>query len=126
VGDLRARAPRHGGAPRWGSGSLGDSFAIAAWAIAAEVARLVAGLGAIWYVLATTTVEGTTMESIATEIVAAISTMQGPLLVASAVVISVQWVVVVGGLEAYHDLDRGIAGTVAGVLAVFGLLLAAV
>jgi len=102
----------HGGArASLGIGSLGDSFAIAAWAIAAEVvARLVAGLGAIWYVLATTTVEGTTMESIATEIVAAISTMQGPLLVASAVVISVQWVVVVGGLEAYHDLDRGSRG----------------
>jgi hypothetical protein len=109
-----------------GAGSVGDSFVIAAWAIAAELARLVAGLAAIWYALATTTVEGATMESIANEIVAAISAVEGPLLAASAVVIAVQWVVVVGGLEAYHDLDRGVAGAVAGGFALLGLLLAAV
>ncbi|WP_144924024.1 YIP1 family protein [Halorubrum salsamenti] len=117
----------HGGARvAGGAGSLGDSFVIAAWAIAAEVARLVAGLAAIWYALSTATVDGTTLEAIANEIVAAISAMQGPLLAASAVVIAVQWVVVVGGLEAYHDLDRGIAGAVAGVFALLGVLLAAV
>ncbi|WP_050032740.1 YIP1 family protein [Halorubrum halophilum] len=117
----------HGGARlAGGAGSLGDSFVIAAWAIAAELARLVAGLAAIWHALATTTVDGTTMESIAREIVAAISAMQGPLLAASAVVIGVQWVVVVGGLEAYHDLDRGVAGVVAGVFALLGFVLAAV
>ncbi|KKF39715.1 hypothetical protein FK85_26360 [Halorubrum saccharovorum] len=117
----------HGGARlAGGAGSLGDSFVIAAWAIAAELARLVAGLAAIWYALATTTVDGTTMESIAREIVAAISAMQGPLLAASAVVIGVQWVVVVGGLEAYHDLDRGVAGAVASVFALLGFVLAAV
>ena len=117
----------HGGARlAGGAGSIGDSFTIAAWAIAAEGARLAAGLAAIWYALATTTVEGATVEAIATEIVAAISAMQGPLLAASAVVIAVQWVVVVGGLEAYHDLDRGVAGAVAGVFALLGFLLAAV
>ncbi|WP_200530393.1 YIP1 family protein [Halorubrum sp. LN27] len=117
----------HGGARlAGGSGSVGDSFAIAAWAIAAELPRLVAGLAAIWYGLATTTVQGTTMEAIANELVAAISAMQGPLLAASAVVIAVQWVVVVGGLEAYHDLDRGVAGAVAGGFAVLGFLIAAV
>ncbi|ELZ37908.1 hypothetical protein C471_12421 [Halorubrum saccharovorum DSM 1137] len=116
----------HGGARlAGGAGSVGDSFGIAAWAMAAELARLVAGLAAIWYALATTTVDGTTLEAIANEIVAAISAMQGPLLAASAVVIAVQWVVVVGGLEAYHDLDRGVAGAVAGVFALLGLLLAA-
>jgi hypothetical protein len=109
-----------------GAGSVGDSFVVAAWAVAAELARLAAGLAAIWYALSTTAVEGTTMESIANEIVAAISAMEGPLLVASAVVIAVQWVVVVGGLEAYHDLDRGVAGAVAGVFALLGFLLAAV
>jgi len=35
-------------------------------------------------------------------------------------------VIVAGGLEATHDLDRGTAGTVAGVLAALGFLLAAV
>lgn len=117
----------HGGARlAGGAGSVGDSFVIAAWAIAAEVARLAAGLAAIWYALATTTVDGTTIEAIANEIVAAISAMQGPLLAASALVIAAQWIVVVGGLEAYHDLDRVVAGTVAGVFALLGLLLAAV
>ncbi|WP_123619464.1 YIP1 family protein [Halorubrum sp. CSM-61] len=117
----------HGGARvAGGAGSLGDSFAIAAWALAAELARLVAGLAAIWYALATTTVDGTTIEAIANQIVAAIAAMEGPLLGASAVVIAVQWVVVVGGLEAYHDLDRAVAGAVAGVLALLGFLLAAV
>jgi len=117
----------HGGARlAGGAGSVGDSFVVAAWAIAAELVRLAAGVGAIWYALATTTVEGTTMEAIAREIVAAISAMQGPLLAASAVVIAVQWVVVVGGLEAYHDLDRGVAGAVAGAFALLGFLIAAV
>ena len=116
----------HGGARlAGGAGSVGDSFTIAAWALAAELVRLAVGLAAIWYALATAAVEGTTIEAIATEIVASISAMQGPLLAASAVVIAVQWVVVVGGLEAYHDLDRGVAGAVAGVLAALGLLLAA-
>lgn len=107
-----------------GSGSVGDSFVIAAWALAAELARLVAGLAAVWYALATATVEGTTIAAIVNELTAAIAAMEGPLLVASAVVIAVQWVVVVGGLEAYHDLDRGVAGAVAGVLALLGFLLA--
>ncbi|WP_128904287.1 YIP1 family protein [Halorubrum amylolyticum] len=117
----------HGGARlAGGAGSLGDSFAVAAWALAAELARLAAGLAAIWYALASTEVGGTTMEAVSREIVAAISAMQGPLLAASAVVIAVQWVVVVGGLEAYHDLDRGVAGAVAGGFAALGLLIAAV
>ncbi|MFW6317615.1 MAG: Yip1 family protein [Halorubrum sp.] len=117
----------HGGARlAGGSGSLGDSFVIAAWALVPELLRLVAGLAAIWYALATTTVEGTTVEAIANEVVAAMSTMEGPLLAASAVVIAAQWVIVAGGMEAAHDLDRGTAGAVAGALAVLGLLLAAV
>ncbi|MGQ3328908.1 YIP1 family protein [Halorubrum sp. FL23] len=117
----------HGGARlAGGAGSIGDSFVIAAWAIAAEVARLTAGLAAIWYALASASVDGTTVEAIANELVAAISAMEGPLLVASAAVVAVQWVVVGGGLEAYHDLDRGVAGTVAGALALCGLLLAMV
>ncbi|EMA61832.1 YIP1 family protein [Halorubrum lipolyticum] len=117
----------HGGARvAGGAGSVGDSFAVAAWALAAELVRLAVGLAAIWYALATATVEGTTIDAIANEIVAAMSAMEGPLLAASAVVIAVQWVVVVGGLEAYHDLDRGVAGTVAGVFALLGLLIAAV
>ena len=109
-----------------GAGSVGDSFVVAAWAIAAEVVRMVAGVAAVWYALATTTVDGVTMEAITGEITAAISAMQGPLLAASAVVIAVQWVVVVGGLEAYHDLDRSVAGAVAGVFALLGFLVAAV
>jgi len=117
----------HGGARLGGgAGSVGDSFVVAAWAIAAEVVRMVAGVAAVWYALATTTVDGVTMEAITGEITAAISAMQGPLLAASAVVIAVQWVVVVGGLEAYHDLDRSVAGAVAGVFALLGFLVAAV
>ncbi|MFC6889854.1 YIP1 family protein [Halorubrum trueperi] len=109
-----------------GTGSVGDSFVIAGWAIAAELLRLVAGVAAIWYALATTTVEGTTIEAIANEVVAAISTMQGPLLAVSAVVLAIQWVLVVGGLESAHDLERDTAGAVAGLFAVLGFLMAAI
>lgn len=109
-----------------GTGSVRDSFAIAAWAIAVEVLRLAAGVAVIWYALASTTVGGATMAAVTDELIAAISATRGPLLLASAVVIAVQWVVVVGGLEAYHDLDRTVAGVVGGVLGAFGLLLAAV
>ncbi|WP_144799429.1 Yip1 family protein [Halorubrum depositum] len=117
----------HGGARlAGGSGTAGDSFAIAAWALVPELLRLAAGLAAIWYALSTATVDGATIEAIANEIVAAIGTMEGPLLAASAVVIAVQWVIVVSGLEAVHDLDRGTAGTVAGAFAALAFLLAAV
>lgn len=117
----------HGGARlAGGSGSLGDSFVIAAWAILPEIARSGAGVAAVWYALSTTTVDGATIEAIANEIVAAIGVMEAPLLAASAVVIAVQWVIVTGGLEAAHDLDRGTAGTVAGAFAALGFLLAAV
>ena len=44
----------------------------------------------------------------------------------TAVAIAVQWVVVVGGLEANHDLDRGTAAGVATVFAAVALVLAAV
>lgn len=117
----------HGGARlAGGSGSVGDSFAIAAWALVPEILRLAAGVAAIWYALATTTVTGETMRAIANEIVAAIGTIETPLLVASAIVVAIQWVVVAGGLQAAHDLDRGTAGTVAGAFAALGFLLAAV
>lgn len=52
--------------------------------------------------------------------------MRTPLLAVSALVVAVQWVIVVGGLEATHDLDRGTAGRVAGAFAALGFLLAAV
>jgi len=117
----------HGGARlAGGSGSVGDSFVIAAWAILPEIVRLGGGIAAVWYALSTTAVDGATIEAIANEIVAAIGAMQAPLLGVSAVVIAVQWVIVVGGLEATHGLDRGTAGTVAGAFAVLGFLLAAV
>ncbi len=117
----------HGGARlAGGDGAVGDSFVIAAWALVPEVLRLAAGLAAIWYALATATVGGETVGAIANEIVAAIGAMRAPLLAVSALVIAVQWVIVVGGLEAAHDLDRGTAGAVAGAFAVLGFLLAAV
>ena len=109
-----------------GSGSLSDSFVIAAWAIVPELLRLAAGLAAIWYALATATIDGETLGAVANETVAAIGAMRAPLLAISALVIGVQWVIVVAGLEASHDLDRATAGTVAGALAVIGFLLAAV
>ncbi|MFO8114547.1 MAG: Yip1 family protein [Halorubrum sp.] len=117
----------HGGARlAGGSGSVGDSFAIAAWALVPEVIRLAAGLAAIWYALATATVDGETVEAIANQIVAAIGAMDAPLLAVSALVVAIQWVIVAGGLEAVHGLDRGTAGTVAGAFAVLVFLLAAV
>ena len=117
----------HGGARlAAGDGSVGDSFVIAAWALVPELLRLAAGLAAIWYALTTTTVGGETVRAIANEIVAAIGAMRTPLLAVSALVVAVQWVIVVGGLEATHDLDRGIAGAVAGAFAALGFLLAAV
>ncbi|QUO47460.1 MULTISPECIES: YIP1 family protein [Halorubrum] len=109
-----------------GSGSVGDSFVIAGWAIGVELLRLAAGLAAIWYALSNAAISGETFEALSNEIVAAVTSATGPLLVASAVGIAVQWVVVVGGLEAEHDLDRGSAAGVATVFAVVALLLAAV
>ncbi|MGM0448014.1 MAG: YIP1 family protein [Methanobacteriota archaeon] len=109
-----------------GSGSVGDSFVIAGWAIGVELLRLAVGLVAIWYALSNAALAGSTFEALSTELVAAITSATGPLLVASAVGIAVQWVVVVGGLEAEHDLDRGTAAGVATFFAVVALLLAAV
>ena len=109
-----------------GSGSVGDSFVIAGWAIGAELLRLAAALAAIWYILSNATISGPTGEAVAGDIVAAITGATGPLLVASAVAIAVQWVIVVGGLEAEYDLGRGAAAGVATFFAVPALLIAAV
>ena len=109
-----------------GSGSVGDSFVIAGWAIGVELLRLAAGLVGIWYALSNAALAGSTFETLSTELVAAITSATGLLLVASGVGIAVQWVVVVGGLEAEHDLDRGTAAGVATFFAVVALLLAAV
>lgn len=109
-----------------GAGSVADSFAIAGWAIGPELLRLVAGVAAIWYALATTPIEGTAARAIGDEITAAMATMQAPLLAVSAVVIALQWAIVTGGLEAVHDLDRETAATVSGLFAVVAFLLAAV
>ncbi|WP_418282282.1 YIP1 family protein [Halorubrum sp. DTA98] len=107
-----------------GGGSFGDSLVVAAWAIVPELLRLAAGVAAIWYALATAEIAGGTTESIATDVIAAISTVSTPLAVVSAITITVQWVIVVGGLEATHDLDRGVAAAVAGVFACLAFLLA--
>lgn len=117
----------HGGA--WvagGSGSVADSFVIAGWALVSELLRVVAGVAAIWYALSNAAITGGTLEALESDLVAAITSATEPLLVASAVAIAIQWVIVVGGLEAKHDLDRGTAAGVATVFAVIGLLLAAV
>ncbi|MDB2236430.1 YIP1 family protein [Halorubrum ezzemoulense] len=109
-----------------GSGSVGDSFVIAGWAIGAELLRLGAGIVAIWYTLSNAAPAGSSFEALTTDLVAAITSATGPLLVASAVAIAIQWVVVVGGLEAVHDLDRGPAAGVATFFAAIALLIAAV
>jgi hypothetical protein len=80
-----------------GTGSVRDSFAIAAWAITVEVLRLAAGVAVVWYALASTAVGGATIGAVTDEIVAVVAATRGPLLVASAVVVAMQWVVVVGG-----------------------------
>lgn len=117
----------HGGARvAGGSGSIGDSFVIAGWALVGELLRVVAGVAAIWYALSNAALSGETIEPLTSDIVAAITSATGPLLAASAVAIAVQWVVVVGGLEAEHDLDRGAAAGVATFFAAIALLLAAV
>ena len=117
----------HGGARlAGGSGSVGDSFVVAGWALVGELLRVIAGLAAIWYVLSTATFTGATIETLGPELLAAITTANGPLLVASAVAVAVQWVIVVGGLEAEHDLDRGSAAGVATVFAAVTLLVTAV
>jgi len=109
-----------------GSGSVGDSFVIAGWALAGELLRVIAGVAAIWYALSTATFAGTTFETLGPELIAAITAATGPLLVASAAAIAVQWVVVVAGLEAEHDLDRGSAVAVATFFGAVALLIAAV
>ncbi|TKX73529.1 YIP1 family protein [Halorubrum sp. GN11_10-6_MGM] len=108
-----------------GSGSVGDSFVIAGWALVGELLRVIAGVAAIWYTLSTTAISGATFEALSQELVAAITTATGPLLVASAVAIGVQWVVVVAGLEVEHDLDRGSAAGVAAFFGAVALLIAA-
>jgi len=107
-----------------GEGSVGDSFLIAGWALVGELLRVIAGLAAIWYALSNASITGSTFEALTAEITAALATTTGPLLVASAVAIAVQWVIVVGGLEARHDLGRGAAASVATVFAAVALLLA--
>ena len=109
-----------------GSGSVGDSLVIAGWALAGELIRLGAGLAGIWYALSNAAISGSTGEAVASDVVAAITGATGPLLISSAVAIAVQWVVVVGGLEAEYDLGRGAAAGVATFFAVPTLLLAAV
>ncbi|QWC19661.1 YIP1 family protein [Halorubrum sp. 2020YC2] len=109
-----------------GSGSVGDSFVIAGWALGAELLRLGAGIAAIWYALSNAAPAGSSFEALATDLVAAITGATGPLLVASAIAIAIQWVVVVAGLEAEHDLGRGAAAGVATFFAAIALLLAAV
>ena len=117
----------HGGARlAGGSGSVGDSFVVAGWALVGELLRVIAGLAAIWYALSTATITGTTNETLGPELRAAITSATGPLLVASAVAIAVQWVVVVAGLEAEHDLDRGSAAAVATFFGAVALLITAV
>ncbi|QAU12773.1 YIP1 family protein [Halorubrum sp. BOL3-1] len=117
----------HGGARvAGGSGSVGDSFVIAGWALVGELFRVIAGVAAIWVVLSNAAITGSTFEALADGLVAAITSATGPLLVASAVAIAVQWVIVVGGLEAEHDLNRGAAAGVATFFAAAGFLLAAV
>ncbi|ELZ59320.1 MULTISPECIES: YIP1 family protein [Halorubrum] len=107
-----------------GEGSVGDSFLIAGWALVGELLRVIAGLAAIWFALSNAAITGSTGEAIARDAVAAITGTTGPLLVASAVAIAVQWAIVVGGLEARHDLGRGTAAGVATVFAAVALLLA--
>ena len=109
-----------------GSGSVGDSFVIAGWALGAELLRLGAGIAAIWYALSNAAPAGSSFEALATDLVAAITGATGPLLVASAIAVAIQWVVVVAGLEAEHDLGRGAAAGVATFFAAIALLLAAV
>ena len=109
-----------------GSGSAGDEFVIAGWALGAELLRVGAGVAAIWYVLSNAAPAGSSFEALANDIVAAITSATGPLLVASAVAIAIQWVVVVGGLEAEYGLNRGAAAGVATFFAAIALLLAAV
>ena len=108
-----------------GSGSATDAFVIAGWALVGELLRVGAGVAGIWYALSNATISGSTGEAVAGDVVAAITGATGPLLVASAVAIAVQWVVVVGGLEAEYDLGRGAAAGVATFFAVPALLLAA-
>ncbi|ELZ44434.1 hypothetical protein C464_13625 [Halorubrum coriense DSM 10284] len=109
-----------------GSGSVGDSFVIAGWAIGAELLRLAVGIAAIWYTLSNATITGSTFEALSADLTAAITGATGPLLIVSAVGIAIQWIVVVAGLEAEHDLGRGVAAGVATFFAAIALLIAAV
>ncbi|MEZ3164008.1 YIP1 family protein [Halorubrum sp. RMP-47] len=109
-----------------GSGSASDAFVIAGWAMAGELLRVAAGVAGIWYVLSNASVAGPTPEALANDVVAAVTSATGPLLAASAVAIAVQWVIVVAGLEATYDLDRGVAAGVATFFAAIALLIAAV
>ncbi|MWV65820.1 YIP1 family protein [Halorubrum sp. JWXQ-INN 858] len=113
----------HGGARiAGGNGSFADSLVVAAWAIVPELLRVGIGLAVIGYALATADVGGGGFETIAADVTAAIGGASGPLFAASVATVAIQWFVVVGGLEATHDLDRLTAGVLAGVFG--GLLLA--
>lgn len=102
-----------------GDGSIGDSLSIAAWALVPELLRLAAGIVAIRLALDAASVGGTTPEALVDEATAAITSVEGPLAVASLLTIAVQWWIVVGGLETRHDLSRGAA---AGLAALFGVV----
>jgi hypothetical protein len=109
-----------------GTGSVGDAFVVAGWALAAELIRVAAGVAAVWYALSTATLSGGSVEALATDAVAAVGSATGPVFAASAVAVAVQWVVVVGGLEAEYDLDRGPAAGVATCFAAVALVIAVV
>lgn len=102
-----------------GEGSIGDSLAIAAWAIVPELLRLAAGIVAIHYALDAAAISGATPEALVDDATAAMASVEGPLAVASLLTIAVQWWIVVGGLETRHDLPRDAA---AGLAALFGVI----
>lgn len=107
-----------------GEGHVGDSVTVVGWSLPVELARLAAGLVALWWAFETHTFSGDPQRA-ASEMNAAVGSVEVPLLLVSIGVIAWQWQIWRCGLETRHDLSRPAAAGVAGAVAVVPLLVAA-
>ncbi len=122
---LAAGAVHVGARVAGGEGTIGDSLTVAAWALVPELLRLVVGIAAIYHAIETATIDAASPEAFRDELLAAFAGIETPLLVASLVTIVWQWWILRGGITERHDVSTLAAGTVAGVVAVVALLVAA-
>ncbi|WIV67640.1 Yip1 family protein [Natrialbaceae archaeon AArc-T1-2] len=98
-----------------GDGGYLDTLGVAAWAVVPEFLRLVVALLGLRYALGRLELTGP-VESYPDQLLAALASLETPLLPVTVVVFVWQWVILTAGLEETHGLSRTAAGVVVGVL----------